>query len=241
MNDERSATAQGALEDGAASGSENALGRDALDDPRAWDSEEPVTEPMSIEALLERRERVSARKDVVSFGAAQAEPSTRALTLPVKSAPSEATAPAKLGRWAKLRRNFEQTSLPRKASAALIIGLVVVSLINARRRAPDAHSASRPASSKAASARESTEPIAKQGLPDAEGSLVAAGAELGSSDGQKGGPTLQREAADAVLAGDLKRALALYRRLSVADPHASVYQEAARVIEDRLEKAGRTP
>lgn len=241
MNDARSAMAQGALDDGAASGSENTLRQEALDAPGAWESDEPVTEPMSIEALLERRERVSARKDTVSFAAGQAEPSTRALTLPVKSRASEATAPAKLGPWANFRRNFEQTSLPRKASAALIIGLVVVSLVNARRRAPDAHSASRPAPSESVEARASTAVSAKNDFSEAEGSLVAVGAEPGSSDGPKGGPTLQREAADAVLAGDLKGALALYRRLSVADPHASVYQEAARVIEARLEKAGRSP
>ncbi len=240
MNDARSAPAHTALDDGGASGSENTLRQDALDDPRAWESEEPVTEPMSIEALLERRERVSARKDAVSFAAGQAEPSTRALTLPVKSAPSEAVAPAKLGPWASLRRISSKL-----APAQGFCGADH----RARRRLagqrapahPEPHSASRPASSTSTGARESTEVIAKSDFSDAEGSLVAAAAGPGSIDGQKGGPTLQREAADAVLAGELKRALALYRRLSVADPHASVYQEAARVIEARLEKAGGPP
>ncbi len=38
-----------------------------------------------------------------------------------------------------------------------------------------------------------------------------------------------------------KRALTVYRRLAESDPGASVYQEAVRVIEARLEKGGRTP
>jgi hypothetical protein len=245
VNDARGALTDEPLEDApdeaAAPSSEDALGQAALDDPRGWEPDEPVTEPMSIEALLERRDRVSARKDAVSFSAAQGEPSTRALSVPTRSALGDPPAPEQGGHWANFRRSFEQTSLPRKASAALIIGLVAVSLLNARRRAPEPHPRQRPAASQASLASTGARATAAREAAEIEGSIVAAGAEPSSSAGPKGGPTLQREAADAVLAGDLKHALSLYRRLAEADPRASVYQEAVRVIEARVEKAGRSP
>ncbi len=143
MNDARTEIADDALDEASVVESGDPLRQAALDDPRGWESDEPVTEPMSVEELLERRARVLARKDAVSFSPAHSEPSTRALTLPAKAAHAAEAPVAKPHRWANLRRSFEQTSLPRKASVALIIGLVAVSLVNAE--APGAGGVATPA------------------------------------------------------------------------------------------------
>jgi hypothetical protein len=240
MIEARGTTTDGGDDEGAALASEDPSQQEALDDPRGWESEEPVTEPMSVEELLGRRDSASARIASFSLSAEQSEPSTRALTAPVQGG-LEAGAREERGRWASFRRNFEQTTLTRKASAALIIGLVVVSLFNARRRAPESPSSPRPAATSSARQLGSEAVVNRNGASEIEGSIAAAGAEPASSSGPKGGPTLQREAADAVLAGDSKRALATYRRLSNGDPQASVYQEAVRILEARLEKAGESP